>query len=232
MSDLSETLHVATFRSAHDRVVIRVAGVLDAAGAVLLTDEAARLAVRDGDVVMVDADGLTYLNSAGVGALHTVEAFVTAQGGIVTIASPDQRTRSILELAGLGRLVGADDGTPRSNGHHPSVSRHAGSTLALTRTDIADGATLAVSGEIDRASAPTLLTHVQRAIDSRPGVIVVDLGGVTFMDASGTHALAAARRCAGARVQLGQISAPVHRVLELTGLLETYAPAEGCSPTP
>lgn len=82
---------------------------------------------------------------------------------------------------------------------------------------------LRVSGDIDLASAPSLLDSVLcagLAYDAGHRV-VVDLAGVRFIDSSGLAALVEAHRWLGQQEQALVISSPPERVvhlLELTGL--------------
>lgn len=101
-----------------------------------------------------------------------------------------------------------------------------GSTLDVTRTDTSDGVRLAAAGEIDRASAPILADELHNAIEAGDGLIVVDLGDVTFMDSSGVHALVTARQSAPERLRLGTVHPAVQRVLEITALLDVFVPAD------
>jgi anti-sigma B factor antagonist len=83
-----------------------------------------------------------------------------------------------------------------------------------------------VSGEVDLATAPTLLSTVLDAIrDHRPSVLELDLADVTFFDARGVSALilaARAARAAGCTGRLRRPRAHVRRILELTGLTSIW----------
>lgn len=88
-----------------------------------------------------------------------------------------------------------------------------------TRLDIArdaDGA-LILAGEIDSYTAPDLAERL--AAD--PPVEVLDVAGVTFIDSSGLRVLVEvhqARAARGSRLVLRAPSAPVQRLLEISGL--------------
>ncbi len=87
--------------------------------------------------------------------------------------------------------------------------RRAGETVAAT-----------VRGDVDLTSAPGLEAALAGAVRARPApeALVVDLGGVTFLDSSGVHVLLAVHRRAAARgVRLVLRPAPpdVHRVFAL-----------------
>ena len=75
---------------------------------------------------------------------------------------------------------------------------------------------LVLSGEIDSYTAPLL---AERLAD--PAVEVVDLAAITFIDSTGLRALLQAdrsKRDDGARFELRSPSAPVQRLLEISGL--------------
>jgi anti-sigma B factor antagonist len=84
-------------------------------------------------------------------------------------------------------------------------------------------ATLAISGEVDLASAPGLREEFQR-VDA-PNV-VVDLSGVTFIDSTGLGVLVAAlkrTREAGGRLTLRSPTRSTRKVLDITGLSQLVA---------
>jgi anti-sigma B factor antagonist len=77
-----------------------------------------------------------------------------------------------------------------------------------------------VRGEIDLASSRDLRRCLEAELDDPPREVEVDLSGVDFIDSNGLHTLLHAHQYAGARgSQLVVVapSAPVMRVLELTG---------------
>ena len=87
------------------------------------------------------------------------------------------------------------------------------------RLDVAidiDGA-LVLEGEIDSYTAPELAER----LNSDPGIEIVDLAAVTFIDSSGLRALVQAHQArteAGSTLQLRSPSAAVQRLLEISGL--------------
>ena len=84
----------------------------------------------------------------------------------------------------------------------------------LSVIDAPDGVVV-VAGELDAASAGQLA----RRLAAPPSVRVIDLSGVTFIDASGLRALVEATSDAGAnRRRLRSPSPPVVRLCEITGL--------------
>ena len=86
----------------------------------------------------------------------------------------------------------------------------------LDQTLDTDGV-LVLRGEIDSYTAPDLAARLA----SDPKVDVVDLAAVTFIDSSGLRTLIEAdrsRQDAGGRIVLRAPSAPVQRLLEISGL--------------
>ena len=80
---------------------------------------------------------------------------------------------------------------------------------------------LAVSGELDVASAPMLRAHVRFALGGRPARLVIDLAGLRFCDAAGLSVLAMAQNAAtrdGASLALAAVPRPVTRLLRMTGM--------------
>ena len=78
-----------------------------------------------------------------------------------------------------------------------------------------------VSGDLDLATAPQLMSAVESLAATGARRVVVDLGAVSFMDSSGISALLRADqrlRGAGGVMVLGPMSAQVASVLQMTGL--------------
>jgi anti-sigma B factor antagonist len=77
------------------------------------------------------------------------------------------------------------------------------------------------AGEIDSSSAPALRAELDAALDLAPREVVLDLGGVTFLDSAGLSTLAAAHRRAtaeGVRLRVLVSGRAVMRPLQITGL--------------
>lgn len=88
-----------------------------------------------------------------------------------------------------------------------------------------------VSGDLDLMSAPTFREVLEDAVsrarkEEARGVVVVDLGGVGFMDSCGINELVGATRrfvSGGGEVRLAVKSSPVVRTLSVTGLDRLFA---------
>jgi len=76
-------------------------------------------------------------------------------------------------------------------------------------------------GEIDLAVAGELRDHLLRLLDAGATNLIVDLGGVSFLDSTGLTALMTAHRRAeivGGRVVVARADRNVAEVFEITGL--------------
>jgi anti-sigma B factor antagonist len=95
--------------------------------------------------------------------------------------------------------------------------------LELTTSERAGGAHVALSGELDIATAPKLEEEVRRLESQGRGLVVIDLRGLEFMDSSGLRALLAAdtrARERGARLVIVRGDERIQRVLRITRLDE------------
>ena len=82
--------------------------------------------------------------------------------------------------------------------------------------------TARVSGEIDHHAARTLMRELDHAIESRsPRLLVLDLGGVTFMDSSGIAVILRTYKrvnAMGGRLFVENVPPQPLRVLDASGL--------------
>lgn len=98
---------------------------------------------------------------------------------------------------------------------------------SLVRTG---GCILQVDGEVDILTAPRLKAEIFGALDRGYSLVVIDLRGTTFLDASGIRELLAGlgeSRRRKARLALFQPSAIVRRVLSVTGLDTLFTELDG-----
>jgi anti-anti-sigma factor len=89
--------------------------------------------------------------------------------------------------------------------------------------------TIVFQGEWDLAQRQRTSEAVDMALRSRPECLVLDLGGLEFIDSTGVHVLIDAhRRCEANGLRLVVIPGPraVQRVFELCGLDEMLTFAE------
>ena len=87
----------------------------------------------------------------------------------------------------------------------------------LTVRTVRDGAvcTLILAGVLDLLAAAGFLQHAARVLDDRIERLVLDLGGVTFLDCAGIRALAIATCFApdGCPVIIRSLSPPARRII-------------------
>ena len=91
-------------------------------------------------------------------------------------------------------------------------------------------ASVTLVGEIDAGSCEALDGELLDVIGNGRTFVDLDMAGVTFMDSSGIRVLV--RRGEelaglGGRLRIASLSKAVRQTLELTGLLDVYAPDAG-----
>ena len=101
--------------------------------------------------------------------------------------------------------------------------------LTLETQDEADATTPAkrviARGDIDLATAPDFEAFLGDLVAQGARVIVIDAAGVEFLDSSGIRVLVQASNDLeplGGNIYLDNMSAPVARIMEITGLTERY----------
>src|SRR3954469_18670079 len=96
----------------------------------------------------------------------------------------------------------------------------------FTSHPLHDGQRLCWRGELDLAGAETARSALHRAIESEAPLIVVDLAGLTFIDASGRGVLASAHEAQtarGGRLLVTNAGPTVSRTFKLVGLDQLLA---------
>jgi anti-sigma B factor antagonist len=86
-------------------------------------------------------------------------------------------------------------------------------------------ALIAVSGEVDMLSTPTLLKMIEDQVAAGPQRLIIDMAAVTFMGTSGLAVLVEAlsmSRVRGIDLRLVCATAAVRRPLELAGLITLF----------
>jgi anti-anti-sigma factor len=82
---------------------------------------------------------------------------------------------------------------------------------------------LSVAGELDLASSPTLEQELERVLADGPGLVIIDLRELEFIDSTGLSVLIRAHNRAqetGHRLGVVNGSRQVRRLLSLTGVAE------------
>jgi anti-anti-sigma factor len=99
------------------------------------------------------------------------------------------------------------------------------SGLRIVRVADEQGVVLQLAGELDLESAPELDRQLREVEQANPGRVLIDLGGLEFMDSSGLAVMVRAGRSAretGQRLALRPGPAQVQRLFELTGVLQHF----------
>lgn len=98
--------------------------------------------------------------------------------------------------------------------------------LTIQRLSDDRGIVFALVGELDLESAPELERQLEEAASTRPGRLLIDLGGLEFMDSTGLAVMVGALRSArenGHGLALRPGPTQVQRLFELTGVLDRFA---------
>jgi anti-anti-sigma regulatory factor len=109
--------------------------------------------------------------------------------------------------------------------------RHGGHTSALKVNATHDGriCVLIATGDLDCLSVTGFLIHAARVVDDRTERLVLDLGGLTFLDAAGARGLALAARFppSSCPVIIRSLSAWARRILDVMDLELRQEPGTG-----
>jgi anti-sigma B factor antagonist len=101
--------------------------------------------------------------------------------------------------------------------------------LSIVVSQQAATTTIALNGEWDLAQREKMRSAVQSALACQPDRVVLDLGGLTFMDSSGVHGvIELASRAANLNIDLVVIPGPraVRRLFELCEISESLTFAD------
>ena len=88
-------------------------------------------------------------------------------------------------------------------------------------TDPGGGWVVDLAGELDLASLPAVAGPVDDLLSSPPQPVVLELGGLTFLDSSGVAVLVRVANHSG-QVRTRSATEPVRRVIEVLGLATRF----------
>jgi anti-sigma B factor antagonist len=97
--------------------------------------------------------------------------------------------------------------------------------LKVTTRAQGEHTVLAVTGEIDLYTAPTLQSELMAALGRGQVRLIVDMSGVDFCDSTGINVLLSAHRHAregGGELMLASVGSATRKVLQVTGLESVF----------
>lgn len=93
--------------------------------------------------------------------------------------------------------------------------------MDISTQSVDDATIVRPVGEIDLSCSPTLRSHITSVQASRPRKLIIDLGGVPYMDSSGVATLVEAMQTArrhGGKLVLCNLQEKVRSIFELARL--------------
>lgn len=107
----------------------------------------------------------------------------------------------------------------------PSAEMRSEQPISLDVRTVDGGIVVVVAGEVDMVTTPQLRECVQDQIAEQPGVLVLDLSGLSFLGSSGLAVLVESlEQCRAKEIALRLVctSREVLRPMEATGLTELF----------
>jgi anti-sigma B factor antagonist len=101
--------------------------------------------------------------------------------------------------------------------------------FALSIEPTTDGGVVSVQGEVDVYTSPALRERLYRLIDDGATRVIIDLGGMDFIDSSGLGVLVGAlkriREHSG-EIELRRLKPSARKIFDVTGLTQVFAIAD------
>lgn len=116
-------------------------------------------------------------------------------------------------------------GRPDTGGTALSAEARSEQPISLDVRTVDGGVAVIVAGEVDMVTTPQLRDCVQEQIGERPGVLMLDLSGLSFLGSSGLAVLVETlEECRAQEIGLRLVcsSREVVRPMEATGLTELF----------
>jgi anti-anti-sigma factor len=105
----SQLLELATRWGQDGRVVVEVAGDLDATHAHRLYDAVVLLDLHPGQFLDLHLGAVTFLDTVGASVVAASRQRAVERGGQFRLSFPSLQCRAVLELVGLGHLLSSPD---------------------------------------------------------------------------------------------------------------------------
>ena len=97
--------------------------------------------------------------------------------------------------------------------------------MEIVTENIGRASLVRVSGEVDMSNSPTVRDSLMLLIEAKAPTIVVDLGGVTYMDSSGIATLIEGHQATtsyGGKFRIAALIPNVRQVFELARLTDVF----------
>ena len=120
----------------------------------------------------------------------------------------------------------AADTASRATGMTGGYARSVNATEGPLQVDVASGrdeVVLTLTGELDPHTAPLLRSDVDACIEAGTRTLVLDVGGLRFIDSSGLRVIISAHKAMAARdgrLVLRSATETTRRLLDITGLTD------------
>ena len=88
----------------HNVKVVQPSGILDSVRGNQLLREIGEVVATGADIVLIDFENVTYLDSSGLGALVSAQRMVQTAGGKLFLCSITDQTKMLFELTKMNRV--------------------------------------------------------------------------------------------------------------------------------
>ena len=229
-------------RSEGSTVVISPAGRLDAAGAPGLEARIAAVAEPGLVRMVLDCSEVSYVSSAGLRAFLLGARSCLHVGCEFVVAALRPECRSILDATGLLLVLDCRDTVEAAVGAAAAEGPlqpepESGPGIEIDERQAGPTVVLSLDGRLDRRSAPALTERIFAAAGPGNALVVLDCGGMGYVDSSGLRALlVSARRCdeKGGRLVLAALLPECKAVVDMggfTSIIDYYETAEAALAT-
>ena len=214
-------------------LVMSPVGRLDGAGAKILESRIAVDAGRGPSRVVLDCGELAYISSAGLRALLVCAKTCLQEqiGFVVAALRPDCRT--VVRVSGMLSFLGYHATVDAALGGdgRPRTSHEGGTGMELEERHVPSATVISLNGRLDGDSAPELLTRVSAAIGRNDTRVLLDCGGMTYVNSLGLRGLLlAAKACEqqSATLAVAALRPECRFVMEVSGFASFIDCHETC----
>ena len=204
-------------------IVVTPAGRLDGVGAPLLETELRDVAGRARGRTVLDCHGIDYIASAGLRALLIGAKACMQEGGELSVASLQPECRAVMEATGLLSVLNYHESVEAALAGATRVRLpEAGGSMEIAERQEGHTVVLSPAGGLDAGGASILLTRISAVIERGTMDLVLDCGGLTYVNSTGLRAVligAKACRQAGGTLAIAALSPQCRSVFEMSGFL-------------